>query len=86
MTQEFVLHHVAFALTLVTMQSNARIDPDSILVFLCVAFLRLVMKKIAKIRIFSRFASSTQRNARALHHIVNQALLCMDGITMHSCP
>ena len=75
MTQGFVLRRVTFVLILVATQSNARIDLDSILAFLCVAFLHLVMKKIAKIRIFSRIASSTQRNARALRHIVNQALL-----------
>ena len=44
-----MLHHmlccVAFVLTLVTKQHNARIDSDPILAFLCVASLRLITKK-----------------------------------------
>ena len=48
-----MLHHmlrcVTFTLTLVATQCNARIDSDPILVFLCVASLYLIAKKIAKI-------------------------------------
>ena len=40
---------------------NARIDSDSILAFLCVAFLRLVVKKLRKFEYFR--VSQAQRNA-----------------------
>ena len=45
MTQGLPLRCVTFVLTLVAMQNYTRIDSDSILAFLCVAFLRLVEKK-----------------------------------------
>ena len=53
---------------------NARIDSDSILVFLLRCVPASCHEKIAKIWIFSHIASLTQHNARALHHIVNWAL------------
>ena len=65
MMQELALCRMAFALTLVATQVNAGIDLDSIPAFLCVAFLRLVMKNL----------HSTQHNARVLRHIVNWALV-----------
>ena len=52
MTQGLALRCVAFALTLVATQSNARIDPDSILAFLCIALLHLVMKKLRNFEYF----------------------------------
>ena len=42
------LRCVAFVLTLVATQRNARIDSDPILVFLCVVSLRLITKKSRK--------------------------------------
>ena len=45
MTLNNMLHCVVFALTLVEMQHDARIDLDPILTFPCIAFLRLVVKK-----------------------------------------
>ena len=48
MTLLHMLSCVTFALTLIATQCNARIDSDPILVFLCVASLRLIAKKIAK--------------------------------------
>ena len=44
MTLHHMLRCIAFALTVVTMQRNARIDLDPILAFLCVASLRLIAK------------------------------------------
>ena len=49
---------------------HARIDSDSILAFLCVALLRLVMKKSRNFEYFC--VLQARRNATALHHIVNQ--------------
>ena len=46
------LHCVAFVSTLVTTQRNTRIDSDSILVFLCIAFLHLIAKTL-QIEIFA---------------------------------
>ena len=46
-----MLRRVAFALTLVATQRNARIDSDPILAFLCIASLHLITKKSLKILI-----------------------------------
>ena len=61
------LHCVAFALMLVAMQHDTRIDSDSILAFLCVVSWCLIAKKLLKILI--RNFKLTQR--KALCHIVN---------------
>ena len=69
----YILHYVAFALTLVATQCNARIDSDPILAFLCGASLRLIAKKSLKFLI--AFRKLTQ--CKALRHIVNQPLVYM---------
>ena len=50
------LHCVAFALTLVGTQHNARIDLNPILAFLCIAFLCQIVKKSLKYLIIQNFA------------------------------
>ena len=61
---------VAFALMLIAMQYDTRIDSDYILVFSCVAFLRLVMKNLLEIA----FCKLDTMQCKALHHILNWAL------------
>ena len=70
MTLYHMLRCVAFTLTLVATQRNARIDSDLILAFLYVASLRLIAKKLLK-QIFA-FRKLAQR--KDLRHIVNRPL------------
>ena len=66
MTLHHMLRCVAFALTLVTTQRNARIDSDPILAVLCVASLLLIAKKSLNLEMFA-FRKLTQRKALASH-------------------
>ena len=74
MTQGFVLPRIAFALTLVATQSNAKIDSDSIL-----AFLRLVMKKSRKFEYFH--VSQVRRNATQRKGLVSY---CEPGLSRNT--
>ena len=65
MMQELALCCIIFVLTLIARQSNARIDSDSILAFLCIVFSQ---------------ARCNACNARALRHIVNQAWALWIGV------
>ena len=49
-TLNSALRYVVFASTLVKTQHDARMDSDPILAFLCVVFLRLVVKKSPPLR------------------------------------
>ena len=61
MIQGLALCCITFVLTLIAMRSNARIDSDSILAFLCIALLHLVTKKSRKYEYFR--VSQAQHNA-----------------------
>ena len=78
MTLYHTLRCVAFALTLVAMQRNARIDSDPILAFLCFASLCLITRKLLKylLEIFA-FHKLTQH--KALRHIMNRPLYHIAG-------
>ena len=69
------MHCVAFASMLVEMHHDARIDLDPILVFLCVAFLRLSVEKLLE-KILEIFAFHKLTQCKALHHFVNRPLEC----------
>lgn len=53
MTLHYELYCVAYVLTLIAKQDDTRIDLDSVLAFLCDAFLRLVTKNDWKLDIFA---------------------------------
>ena len=62
MTQMPALRCVVLTFELAATQRNARIDSNPILVFLCVAFLRLVTKNREFVNIFAlRKLDATQR-------------------------
>ena len=75
MTLYHMLRCVAFVLTLVATQHNARIDLDPILAFLCFASLRLITKKSLKYLIRSICVSQINATQGLASHY-EPAFLC----------